>query len=109
MDAYLYNKTFDGEISHLSLSEIKNLSKVELLADINGPTPVKANPKSEKMINPFPDSYTIIGYGEYSNAAFRHCKRTGIVVVYLDGHVSNVSKTEVINTKLYNCGKNNDY
>jgi len=90
-NAYLYNlvaRESSWEQTGVTLKQITNPSTVECTTDLNAPTSSITGEKNSfgyGWNNPFPGSYTITALCAPS-AALRHAG--GIVISYLDGHVS---------------------
>ena len=91
MNAFLFD--FDpktGKPARLPISKLADSTKVELLAELNGPTPKTG----DKLGNPFPDTCTVNGFsGPGVNGDLRHTG--GSIIAFADGHVAQVTPPEL--------------
>ncbi len=93
MNAFLYSLDEPNVRAPLPLSKVESPDKTELTTDLGYPTNISEGAwYKDEFHNPFPETYTIPGFGARA-AAKRH--DLGLIVSFVDGHVAYLSGQEM--------------
>jgi len=97
MNAFLSDMDFRSDPPvrmGLALGNIDNPAAIELTADLKGMSfAASDNAVADEMINPFPRSYSVTGFGSNGTGDMRHSRSA--VVSFLDGHVALLKQGDV--------------
>jgi len=99
MNAFLYDlDPLNGSVAGVSMGEITDPTKIELTSDLarlTAPTVITLAPSNpnyykqvikQEMTNPFPESYTVTGFGGGGSGIARHGGQAA--TSFVDGHVA---------------------